>query len=93
MQTTAEYLGLTAASMFTGVIMSDATWGILIAQVGMVLMMFLKDQKDNRNRVQDRLDRESEARIAREALAKVSELGSERAVRIIEKIEEQTPKP
>lgn len=50
--------------------MSDATWALLIGQVGIIAIMIVKDRRDAENRKQDRLDREQD-RLDRESAAKI----------------------
>ncbi len=65
-----ESIGLAALSTTVGVIMSDATWALLIGQVGIVAIMVVKDRRDRTNREQDRLDREQD-RLDRESAARL----------------------
>ena len=67
--------------------MTDAMWALLIAQIGTIAIMIIKDFRDRSNREQDRLDRESAAKLAREAIAQVAIQGGEREGRIVAKVD------
>lgn len=79
-----ESLAVGVTSTAVGFIMSDAMWALLVAQVGTIAIMVVKDHRDKTNREQDRLDRESEAKLL---LAKVTTAGGEREDRIVAKVE------
>lgn len=75
-------VGITSTAV--GFIMSDAMWALLVAQIGTIAIMIIKDHRDKTNREQDRLDRESDAKLLAASLAKV---GGEREERIVAKVE------
>jgi len=85
---TTETIALGAISTMAGFIMSDAMWALLVAQVGTIAIMVVKDRRDIRNREQDRLDRESAAKLARDEIAKVAVAGGERENRIVAEVKE-----
>ncbi len=83
-----ESLAVGAISTAVGFVMTDAMWALLVAQAGTIAIMVVKDRRDLRNREQDRLDRESAAKLAREEIAKVAVAGGEREERIVAKVEQ-----
>ncbi len=97
-----ESIAVGTVSTVVGFVMTDAMWALLVAQVGTIAIMIVKDRRDLRNREQDRLDRESAAKLAREEIAKVAVAGGEREERIVAKVEQvkeavaviaESPKP
>ena len=83
-----EFTAVGAVSTFAGFVMSDATWALLIGQLGIIGIMIVKDRRDLKNREQDRLDRESAANLLKTGLAEVATKGGEREERIVAKVEE-----
>lgn len=79
-------VGITSTAV--GFIMSDAMWALLVAQLGTIAIMIIKDHRDKTNREQDRLDRESEAKLLAMGLEKVAAAGGEREKRIVESVKE-----
>lgn len=82
-----ESIAVGAISTVVGFVMTDAMWALLIAQIGTIAIMIIKDFRDRSNREQDRLDRESAAKLAREAIAQVAIQGGEREGRIVAKVD------
>jgi len=85
---TIETIAVGAATTVAGFVMTDAMWALLVAQVGTIAIMIVKDRRDIRNREQDRLDRESAAKLARDEITKVAVAGGQREERIVAKVED-----
>lgn len=72
-------------------IISESTWILIAGQVILALGMIIKALSDYNNRIQDRLDRESSARMTQKGLdetkAELKRDGDERAKSIIQKVQ------
>lgn len=86
MQNILEHTVVTIAAIFTGVVMSDATWALLIGQVGIIAIMLVKDRRDKSNREQDRLDRIAAAQIAADSINKKGDVRKDEIIQGVKKV-------
>ena len=92
-----ESIAVGTVSTVVGFVMTDAMWALLVAQIGTIAIMIVKDHRDKSNREQDRLDRELAAKLARDEIASLAVAGGQREERIVAQVESVktalTPKP